>query len=387
MKKILSVFKWIGISLATIIIVLLLTVTVIWWNELSSICSIKKLKAANPGGEDGAIYSMHIKGNYYFDDFIASGGVKSDAELLNFITNHITRGFVKMAIPETSINCSSYTANTKNGNRIFARNYDFIKTSTCIVFTDSGKNRYATISTVDLEFLGITNGREIVTIGDKITCLAVPFCPLDGINEKGLACGIYISYQNVPTNQNTSKPDITSTTLLRLILDTASTVDEAIKIAQSYDLHDSANTSFHYMIADRSGKSAILEWTYGTQLTDNDGSLRTLKVTYSSEADNNQLITNFIVQPGYYDGITDTNMIHGLERYNMMKYELNVRNGIVSDVIDGLSVLKRVGQRNIKTDPQNPWLTLYSIVYDLTDNTVYWVGNEHFEEDPFIYKF
>ena len=41
----------------------------------------------------------------------------------------------------------------------------------------------------------------------------------------------------------------TATTLLRLILDYADSVEEAVEIASAYDLHDSANTSYHYMVA------------------------------------------------------------------------------------------------------------------------------------------
>ena len=120
---------------------------------------------------------------------------------------------------------------------------------------------------------------------DKIVCLAAPYAPLDGVNDAGVSCGIYMTYQGgdetVATDQNTDKPDFTSTTLLRLILDYADNVEEAVEIASSYDLHDSANTSYHYMVADSTGKSAILEWTNGTDLTDNDGSQRTLKVIYN----------------------------------------------------------------------------------------------------------
>ena len=49
--------------------------------------------------------------------------------------------------------------------------------------------------------------------------------PLDGVNDAGVACGIFMSYQGegkgTPTDTQTDKPDLTSTTLLRLILDYA----------------------------------------------------------------------------------------------------------------------------------------------------------------------
>ena len=135
---------------------------------------------------------------------------------------------------------------------------------------------------------------DVEGLRHKITCLAAPYAPLDGINEKGLSCGIFMSYQGgeldengdeitVATDQQTDKPDITSTTMMRAMLDYCATVEEAVAFVQQYDMHDSAQTSFHYMIADATGASAILEWTNGTDDTDNDGSARTLNVIYNDD--------------------------------------------------------------------------------------------------------
>ena len=46
--------------------------------------------------------------------------------------------------------------------------------------------------------------------------------------------------------------------MLRMVLDYADDVDEAVELIKQYNLHDSANTSFHYMVADATSKSAIL---------------------------------------------------------------------------------------------------------------------------------
>ena len=51
--------------------------------------------------------------------------------------------------------------------------------------TNPTDGRYASISSVDLQFIGITGGAELDSISKKIICLAAPFIPLDGINEKG----------------------------------------------------------------------------------------------------------------------------------------------------------------------------------------------------------
>ena len=38
-----------------------------------------------------------------------------------------------------------------------------------------------------------------------------------------------------------------------MILDYADSVEEAVELVEKYDLHDSAKTGFHYMIADSTG--------------------------------------------------------------------------------------------------------------------------------------
>ena len=47
-------------------------------------------------------------------------------------------------------------------------------------------------------------------------------------------------------------------------------------------MHDSAGTSYYYMAADASGRSAILEWANGTDDTDLDGSARQLVIAYTT---------------------------------------------------------------------------------------------------------
>jgi hypothetical protein len=274
---------------------------------------------------------------------------------------------------------------------LFGRNYDFAKTNTCIVFTEANKGRHATISTVDLQFLGMDVNKNVEGLLNKVTCLAATYAPLDGINDAGVSCGIYMTYQGgnrtVATNQDTDKPDFTSTTLLRLILDYADDVEEAVEIASSYDLHDSAGTSYHYMVADASGRSVILEWVGETDASDNYGSARELKVTYNDddahigemEAESDfQWITNFIIQPGYY-AQSKADDKKGYDRYEKIYQELTKNKGIVKDEDVAMEILEAVGRRTWNNDDGNG-CTVHSVVYKLTDRTMLWVANENFDD-------
>lgn len=400
-KKTMSRWKRVVIgifgTLLALVVVLGIAVYAVWHNEIATVASMELVRARNDAHLDGAVYTMHVKGGFYLDDFVEQGGVKSDRELIDFITGNITKGLIDMSISESEIACSSFTARTESGDALFGRNYDFSKTNTCIVFTEANEGRHATISTVDLQFLGMDVDKDVDSLMDKITCLAATYTPLDGINDAGVACGIYMSYQGeetVPTDQNTDKPDLTSTTLLRLILDYADNVDEAVEIASKYDLHDSAKTSYHYMVADASGKSAILEWVNGTDAADNDGSKRELVVTYNDadshigemEADSDyQWITNFVIQPGYYDG-SDADEKKGYDRYEKIYEELSKTNGIVKDEQAAMDILAVVGRRTWKNDDGNG-CTVHSVVYNLTDRTMLWVSNENYDDSSAIFEF
>lgn len=385
-------------TLLAVVLILGVTIYAVWHNEISAIASMKLVRERNDAHLDGSVYTMTVKGDFYLDKFVEQGGVESDSELIDFITANITKGLIDMGISDPEIACSSFTAKTQDGDVVFGRNYDFSKTNTCIVFTEKNKDRHATISTVDLQFLGIDVDKNVESLMDKITCLAATYAPLDGINDAGVSCGIYMTYQGgeetVATDQNTDKPDFTSTTLLRLILDYADNVDEAVKIASAYDLHDSAKTSYHYMVADASGKSVILEWVGANDATDNDGSKRELKVTYNDNdahigdmeaATDYQVITNFVIQPGYYDASPAEDK-KGYDRYERIYEELNKTNGIVEDEEAAMDILSIVGRRTWKNDDGNG-CTVHSAVYNLTDKTMMWIPNENYDNPDAVFMF
>ncbi|MDE6408131.1 MAG: linear amide C-N hydrolase [Anaeroplasmataceae bacterium] len=364
-----------------------ITVYSVWHNEIDTAFSFKKLRNRNEEHKDGALYEMTVSGDYYFEEF-REKGASSDSELISYITSHITKGLIPMKISESEIGCSAFTAELENGDRVFGRNYDFARTNTCIVKTKPSHG-YKSVSTIDLQFLGLATDKDVTGLMNTITALAAPFVPLDGINEKGVSCAIFMSYQGgnetVATNQKTDKPDITSTTMLRLILDYAATVEEAVALVEKYDLHDSAQTSYHYMVADANGRSAILEWVNGTDKTDNDGTKRKLVVTYNDqdshigqrEADADyQWITNFIIQPDYYESDEEK---AGFDRYNIIYNGLYPTNGKLKDEQAAMDILESVGQRYYK--PGHDGCTVHSVVYNLTKGTSYFIPNENYKDD------
>ena len=388
-----KLLRRIACALAALVIALAVAVFALWHNELTTLASFQKLSDRDEAHRDGAVYQINFSGDYFFDEFLSQGGASNDAELISFVTRSITKGIIPMHIKTSSIACSAFTADTQSGDRVFGRNYDFSATNTAIVYTDPGEGRHASYSTIDLSFLGLDADKDVETIGQKFLTLAAPYVPLDGINDAGVACGIFMSYQGegkgTPTDTQTDRPDITSTTLLRLILDYADSVEDAVALAQQYDLHDSASSCFHYMVADSTGRSAILEWVGTDADHDADGAQRQLNVLWNdtdalSDSADWQVVTNFIKTPGYYDGTTAE--MKGLDRYEHLTAALRETDGIVADKDAAMDLLASVGRRTWNNDDSNS-NTVHSVVYDLTDKSVLWVGNEHYGEEAYTFEF
>ena len=363
-----KLLRRIACALAALVIALAVAVFALWHNELATLASFQKLSDRDEAHRDGAVYQINFSGDYFFDEFLSQGGASNDAELISFITRSITKGIIPMHIKTSSIACSAFTADTQSGDRVFGRNYDFSATNTAIVYTDPGEGRHASYSTIDLSFLGLDADKDVETIGQKILTLAAPYVPLDGINDAGVACGIFMSYQGegkgTPTDTQTDRPDITSTTLLRLILDYADSVEDAVALAQQYDLHDSASSCFHYMVADSTGRSAILEWVGTDADHDADGAQRQLNVLWNdtdalSDSADWQVVTNFIKTPGYYDGTSAERK--GLDRYEHLAAALRETDGIVADKDAAMDLLASVGRRTWNNDDSNT-NTIHSVV-------------------------
>ena len=164
-----KVLKRLACVLAALVIALAVAVFALWHNELATLSSLKKLSDRDEAHRDGAVYQLNVSGGYYFDDFLAQGGASTDPELISFITQSITKGIIPMNIKTSTIACSAFTADTQSGDRVFGRNYDFSATNTAIVYTNPGKGRHASYSTIDLSFLGLGVAAPMPSLGSLAT--------------------------------------------------------------------------------------------------------------------------------------------------------------------------------------------------------------------------
>ena len=171
--------KWLLRAVGCLAVLALIIVTggaVLFRNELKTLDSLKKI-------DDNVLYTMKYEGDYGFDDFLKVGA-STDGELVKFVTERLLKGIpLEFSIPD--LGCSTFSAQTEDGDQIFGRNFDLTYSPALFVETEP-ENGYRSLSTVNLAFLGFGEDKLPETFKEKIITLAAPYAPLDGINEKGL---------------------------------------------------------------------------------------------------------------------------------------------------------------------------------------------------------
>lgn len=260
-KRLKTILKWTLIVLVVAIVVFAVGFWRMFGTFITAARSIEKI-------EDG-LYVMEFRGDYGFDEFLARGGAADDSAVADYLVEFLSRGFSKKAdsgIKPDGFGCSTVRVKDENGAVCFGRNFDWEKGRAMIVHTVP-KNGYESMSTCLLDFLGF--GGDYAPDGsmrERIQTLAAIYVPLDGMNEKGLMVADLMAGDMEETHQKTDKPDLTTTTAIRLLLDRAANVDEAVELLKQYDMNSSIGAAHHFSIADASGKSVVVEYVNGEML-------------------------------------------------------------------------------------------------------------------------
>ena len=323
---------WSGITLAVLMAAAVVAVSVMFGTFITAANSVEKL-------EDG-LYAMEFVGDYGFDDFLVQGGAASDSGVADYLVSFLSHGFYR---PDSSVQtggfgCSTIYTQDADGVYYFGRNYDWSECRAMIVHTKP-ENGYESVSTCCLDFLGF--GDDYVPDGsmmERMESIAAIYVPLDGMNSRGLVVADLTVGDEEETHQQTGKPDLTTTTAIRLLLDRAASVDEAIALLKQYDMNSSIGISHHLSIADADGKSVVVEYVNGEML-----------VTET------KIVTNHYLSDCEKQGV-GSNQSH--QRYDTLA-AYNAPAG--APEVRGL--LESVSQKNYPESEDGYEKTMWSIVY------------------------
>ena len=345
-----------------ILAVLLLAVRFIWGGEITSIRSITSVNG-NP-----YLYRMEYKLAYDLDEIIRME-IDENAELLDYVVRRIGKGLpIKMKSAQVAdengklgtINCTSFQAKKADGEGyFFGRNYDYFKNPT-LVTVSHPKKGYASIACSDMSHFGYSLEKLPTSFLKKLSCLAAIYAPVDGMNEKGL-CTSIMALPKQASRQETEKPNVGTTLIMRLWLDRCATVEEALALLETVDVrHDATvGSGYHYMIADALGNSAVVEFD------PNDG-WKTL-VTRKPEGQNWMHVTNHLLHEKYYSTEPDPALgnPHSKSwwRYETCGAYLSAHNGILT-LEEAQECLALVHWKDLVWENGTVEDTQYSNVYD-----------------------
>lgn len=319
-------------------------------NELKTLGTIEKI-------DEYPLYTMDYAGDYGLDEFLEQGGASNDGELIDFVVSRLLKGLpIEIELPNLA--CSTFNATTPEGDAIFGRNFDLEYSPGMMVRTNP-EDGYASLSMVNLGFLGYGEDKLPDDFASSIVSLAAPFAPLDGVNEKGLAVGVLL-IDTEATNQQTDRVDITTTTAIRLMLDRCATVDEALRLLESYDMHASGGRCYHFQIADASGRSVVVEYIDNKMSVLESDDATT--VGAPAEGTSYMAATNFLLTPGEYD------FGGGQDRHATVMSALDAARGVM-DEQQAMDTLKSVSREVQIKDTGEVFQTQWSVVYNLEKAT------------------
>lgn len=330
-----KMLKIILLGIAVLFIAFIFIICVLFGHELKSLSTLKE--------KNTGVYTMAYDGDYGFDEFLKTGA-KCDNDIETFVTKRLLKGLpIDLNISEGG--CTAFVFKNEEGDIIYARNFDFPYAPFVQLFTnpDSG---YASVSTVNLSFAGYDED-HLPTAGisfDNFLTLAAPFLPFDGMNEKGV-CMALLAVPEADTKDDPDKVTLNTTTAIRLVLDKAASVEAAVELLKKYNIYFSGDITCHFLIADATGKSVLVEYY--------DGGLQVVE----SDTDY-QIATNFIA----YNGVNIGEGFTEFERYDAVEEVLQKNRFVTMEECEKL--LNTVGVYSEGIDKLQ-----WSVIYNLTDKT------------------
>lgn len=306
--------------------------------------------------EDG-FSAVRYEGDYGFDMFIEQGGASSDTEVIKYLSRYLLLGAGNLSFKTGGFGCSTLSVKSPEGDALFGRNFDW-QACNALVVSSRPSNGYASISTVNMDFISSGYGALLGQLPDQVRTTVALYAPLDGMNEKGLSAAVLMIQDSDTINQNTEKPDITTTTAIRLLLDKAANVEEAISLLEQYDMHASKGMMVHFALADTEGRSVVVEYVGNKMIV-----IET------------PVVTNFYLAAGEKNGI-GTAQSH--TRYDILMEQLD-KTPIMSmeevrDAVDSVS------KDNFGEFESTEW----SIVYNQSSSKVCYYHRENYKK---VYTF
>ena len=329
-------------------------------DKLAMIHSMKDLDGA------GRLYEINYTADYKLDQVLESNITETNA-LFQYIA-YLLYDTIPAKSPKVAFGagCSAFAVpDDERIDYLMGRNYDFrhfdktgtsyVPTSAILVHT-APANGKKSISMVDGLNMGFQQGFYTNGNTDLSLMMGLPYAALDGINEDGFAIGV-LALNEKQTCQETGLPRISTTVAIRMLLDHASTVKEAVAMLKRYDMDMRGNgrSNYHFFMADAIGDYAIVEYT----IPKGDSIPRVMEVLTGN--DTLRCVTNFYISPTMIGTTDGWGSEHGKGRYETMRKTLHENNYTLGEA-KAMVLLDSVSQPPTEElTSQTQWSSLYNL--------------------------
>jgi hypothetical protein len=225
--------------------------------------------------------------------------------------------------------CTTFAA-LGGGEYVLGRNFDWYHHAALLLCT-APSGGHASVSMVDLSYVHFVPDDDSPANLERL--LAAPYYPFDGMNECGLAVGM-MAVPDAAGGGDPGKVTIGSLDAIRLMLDYAASIGEAVELLGRYNVDFTGGPPVHYLVSDSTRCSAVIEFV--------DDSMRVIRNDAPW-----QVATNFTITGYPFDASPS-----GCWRYNQASHVLKDADGVLTWGA-AMDLLASVSQS----------ITMWSVVY------------------------
>jgi len=303
---------------------------VMFFNHIRTMLSVNKVSD-----------SLYVMKNYECTDTKAMLDSNSDSanSFLSWVLDNHMYGmpnFFNIDKSHVGFGCATFAAVTPEGEHVFGRNFDLMETDTLLIYSHP-EGAYESIGIADIGIFGVSQSSAVSPDSPlgKFIMVMTPYFVVDGMNEKGVGAGILQLTIEEP-HQDNGKPDLLVFCAIRGILDYCASVDEALVLLESYDIHSDLG-NYHLFITDKSGRYVVVEWLDGEMVVTE-----------------HPCCTNSVIAPGEFYDMGDPDS----------------RKGTIESCLGSDHVVTEEEAMEILDKVHNKRMTEWSCVYNLEDFTV-----------------
>ena len=220
---------------------------------------------------EGKLFRMDYKADYRLQDFL-DAGFSSQEEVKGGVAEMLM-DFSSMPAGSLALRpgCSAFQAVTPEGDVIYGRNFDYdFADGASVVVRTRPRRGYKSMGLVSMNHVGLTGAQLSDGETDLSMLVAAPYAMMDGMNEKGLAVSVLaLTGGDCARQYEEGKKAVMTTVLMRLLLDRAATVEEALELCRGYNffadgeqrrVRPADKMNYHFLLSDASGRSVVLEY-------------------------------------------------------------------------------------------------------------------------------